>query len=161
MRGPRSSSKVTAAYEDASGTVTQGGPLASRSSVGAGGEESAGDESGNLKGLLRGSTGGGAAGSGGKKKGAAKPGHAQDGVLIVERGKALEDEYLLGQRTSCLLPVPVTVLQGVVIKRREVMGEGGLAVATKSAFFRVCFFPAVSWPDGWEGTGNPEPECVF
>lgn len=98
MRGPRSSSKVTAAYEDASGTVTQGGP--SRSSVGAGGEESAGDESGNLKGLLMGKTGAGAAGAGGKKKGAAKPGHAQDGVLIVERGKALEDEYLLGQQVK-------------------------------------------------------------
>ncbi len=134
MRGPRSSSKVTAAYEDASGTVTQGGP--SRSSVGAGGEESAGDESGNLKGLLMGKTGAGAAtgSAGGKKKGAAKPGHAQDGVLIVERGKALEDEYLLGQRTSCLLPVPVTVLQGVVIKRRGV-GEGFWQLPQKVPFF--------------------------
>ena len=29
---------------------------------------------------------------------ALKPGHARDGVLIVEKAKVLEDEYMLGQR---------------------------------------------------------------
>jgi hypothetical protein len=88
---------VTATYEDPSASASHGvsRPGSSVATGAAGLEESTADPD-HKKGAAAGA---GLAGGAAKKRMALKPGHARDGVLIVERGKALEDEYMLGQRT--------------------------------------------------------------